>query len=350
MSGNIVTVEEKYLHIQNTVNEKAMLIKIADALPEHISANKMARVFLTACTTTPKLLECEPGSLMKAVLEASSLGLLPDGVLGHGYILPYGRKAKFIPGFRGLMDMARRSGQITRIEARAVYENDTFSFKYGINPDLDHVPAQMKGEEPGEFIAAYATATFAKTGEVVFEVMYKKDINDIRKRSPAGTSGPWVTDYIEMARKTLLRRLMKYLPLSPEVQASVASAEYADAGVLGRLMEEKIDEETGEVIDAESVGTLESLVEDVGVDEADPGLTEGTGRISTEEEERFQTAVQRLVAEAGESATPELATEMYNKMLGSYGVENIKEIRSRETRKEFYIELRAEVVAWGEEV
>jgi len=328
MSGNIVTVEEKYLHIQNTVNEKAMLIKIADALPEHISANKMARVFLTACTTTPKLLECEPGSLMKAV---------PDGVLGHGYILPYGRKAKFIPGFRGLMDMARRSGQITRIEARAVYENDTFSFKYGINPDLDHVPAQMKGEEPGEFIAAYATATFAKTGEVVFEVMYKKDINDIRKRSPAGTSGPWVTDYIEMARKTLLRRLMKYLPLSPEVQASVASAEYAD-------------EETGEVIDAESVGTLESLVEDVGVDEADPGLTEGTGRISTEEEERFQTAVQRLVAEAGESATPELATEMYNKMLGSYGVENIKEIRSRETRKEFYIELRAEVVAWGEEV
>ena len=346
MSGNIVPRTEKFDKIKAILRAPETLKEIKDALPEHITPEKMARVFLTACTTTPKLLDCEPASLMKAVVEASSLGLLPDNVLGAGYILPYGPNAKFIPGFRGLMDLARRSGKVAGIQARIIYEGDDFYYEYGSDTKLKHIPAQMAGDEPGAPVGAYASATLIDTGEVVFEVMWEEDIEAIRKRSPAGRSGPWVTDKLEMWRKTPLRRLMKYLPLSPEIQSAVASAEYAEAGVLGKLVEVKVDKETGEVIDAESVETLEDLVDDVEVDESDPGLTKGKGPISTDEEEKFQAAVQRVVSRAGEATSKRLADELFYKMLGTYGVEDIKEIRSRDTRKKFYLELSSEVDAW----
>ena len=348
-SGEIIPMQQRFLKIEEIVNSKDSMMKIARALPNHITPEKMARVFLTACTTTPKLLNCEPASLMKAVMEASALGLLPDGVLGHGYILPYGKQAKFIPGFRGLMDMARRSGKVSGIQARIVYEADDFYYEYGAKPTIKHIPAQMAGDEPGEAVGAYATATLIDTDEVVFEVMWAADINKIRERSPAGSSGPWVTDTLEMWRKTPLRRLMKYLPLSPEVQAAVTSAEYAEAGVLGKLLEVKIDEETGEVLNAESVETLEAMVESM-EDDGDKPDFDNKGKISTEEDKQFESAIERLVSRAEETSTERLAKDMYNKMLGGSGVESITEIRSRSDREKFYKELESEVVAWEESV
>ena len=349
MSGEIVPMQQRFLKIEELVNSEDSMIKIARALPNHITAEKMARVFLTACTTTPKLLDCDPLSLMKAVMEASALGLLPDGVLGHGYILPYGSSAKFIPGFRGLMDMARRSGKVAGIQARVVYKNDDFYYEYGARPTIRHIPAQMAGDEPGDPVGAYATATLIETDEVVFEVMWEEDINKIRERSPAGSRGPWVTDTLEMWRKTPLRRLMKYLPLSPEVQAAVTSAEYAEAGVLGKLLETKIDKETGEVLDAESFETLESMAEDMEDDKAKPDF-DNKGKISTEEDKQFESAIERLVSRAEETSTEGLAKDMYNKMLGGSGVESITEIRKRSDRERFYKELESEVVAWEESV
>jgi recombination protein RecT len=349
MSGEIVPVQQRFLAIEELVNSKDSMTKIARALPNHITAEKMARVFLTACTTTPKLLDCDPASLMKAVMEASALGLLTDGVLGHGYILPFGRQAKFIPGFRGLMDMARRSGNVAGIQARIIYAGDDFYYEYGAKPIIRHIPAQMSGEEPGGAVGAYATATLIDTDEVVFEVMWQADIEKIRERSPAGRSGPWVTDTLEMWRKTPLRRLMKYLPLSAEVQSAVTSAEYAEAGTLAKLVEVKIDKDTGEVLDAESVETLDTLVSSMEGDEPKPDF-EGKGKISTEEDERFESEIERLVSRAEESSTEELARDMYNKMLGGSGVVSITEIRIRADREKFYKELESEVVAWEESV
>ena len=347
MSGQIVKTEQKFLAIRDLISAPATMAKIRAALPDHLSDKKMARVFLTSCSVTPKLLDCDPMSLMRAVLEASSVGLFPDGgTLGHGYILPYGRNAKFIPGFRGLMDMARRSGQITSIQARIIYENDKFKCEYGAAPKLIHVPARMLSMEPGKKIGAYASATYKETGEVVFEVMWEEDIEKIRQDSPAGTSGPWVTHPEEMWRKTVLRRLMKYLPLSADVQSAVAADEYHEAGVLGTLLEEKVDTETGEVLDAESVETLDSIVADAEAQSENAATFEGRGRITEEEDGKFVDAIEALVGRARDASTVELAEDYVKEVMAKHKVDKYTKIRSRADREAFYHEIRKEVEAW----
>lgn len=345
MSGNIVPANERLAKIKSLVRSPEVMKEITNALPSHITPERMARTFLTAVVNTPKLLECDPESLIKAVVEASQLGLPTDGVLGHGYILPYGSKAKFIPGYRGLMDLARRSGQVDFIQARVVYENDEFDYEYGLQPMLRHKEApRSDGEEP-KVKAVYAAARLS-SGESVFEVMYVDDIEKIRQRSPSGKSGPWVTDWEEMARKTLIRRLMKYLPLSTDVQSAVIAEEYAEAGILGKLLGQ--EDATEDSIDAESVTTLESLVGD-GEDKPEPNPNfDGKGRISDEEEERFQNAVQAVLERARASSTEEMTDKMYNKYLGIHGVESISEIRSRIARKDFYHDILEEVKSWEE--
>jgi len=340
--SQIVPANEKFFAIKKLVSDPETLDNLRRALPSHITAEKMSRVFLTAITTTPKLLDCEPASLMKAVMEASSLGLLPDGVLGHGYILPYGKSAKFIPGYRGLIDLARRSGKIAWIQARVVYEGDDFSYGYGADPFLTHVPARAVGAEPGKFHAVYAAAKFTESGEVAFEVMYDDDVEKIRKRSRAGESGPWVTDFEEMARKTVVRKLMKYLPLSPDVQAAVTADEYAERGLLHKLLEERVDPETGEVDVEEPKSTLEDLVVDAEAVEEEPSF-EGSGRISSDEDNQFQQAVDGLASRLAEAIGQQAAERTTYDLLGQSGFESVTEIRSRKDREEFYHFLREKV-------
>lgn len=348
MGGNIIPRKEKFKKIKALITSKEVMKEIQDALPAHLTKEKMARTFLTALTSTPRLLDCEPASLMKAMVEASQLGLPTDGILGHGYILPYKGKAKFIPGYRGLMDLARRSGQVDWIQARVVYDGDEFDYEYGLEPFLRHKEAARK-DDNARPVAVYAAARLA-SGEKVFEVMYNEDIEKIRTRSPAGREGPWVTDWEEMARKTAIRRLMKYLPLSTDIQAAVIADEYAEAGVLDRLIQPDGDQE--EFIDAEDVVTLDTLVRD-GDDEEeaaeDPEESpdfDGRGRISDEEEQKFESAVQALLVRAQAASTEELTNKMINKFLGSHGVENISEIRNRTARKDFYNDVKEEVEQW----
>lgn len=355
MSGEIIPAKQKFDAIKTRLESPETIERIARALPRHITREKMTSVFLTALTTTPGLLNCQPASLLKAVVEASQLGLLPDGVLGHGYILPYGDKAKFIPGFKGLMDLARRSGKISRIEARCVFENDLFNFSYGLDAKLEHVPAQMAGKEPGKLFAVYATAKFSETGETVFEVMFLEDIEKIRKKSPAGKRGPWIDFFDEMARKTVVRRLMKYLPLSPEVQEAVAADEYAEAGVLEKYLKEK------SAADLEQKDPLDDFIIDAEVEELEPEpapeaapepepepVPDGVkGKISSSEDQMFADALNELEKRA---MTTELGkanwVSFYARTLGVYGVEGAQEIRSRDERKRFYKDLADMVVGW----
>jgi recombination protein RecT len=343
MSGNIVPFKAKYQAIKERANDPSFLAEIASCLPSHITPEQMISVFLTSITTMPSLADCDPYSLLMAVKEASQLGLPTDGVLGHGYILPFKENAKFIPGYRGLMDLARRSGQVDWIQARIVYEGDEFEYEYGLEPFLKHKEAPRKDGVNPKLAAVYAAAKL-KSGEKIFEVMYKEDIEKIRRRAPGGNRGPWVTDYLEMARKTVIRRLMKYLPLSANVQAAVMSAEYADTGVLGKMLEQQ--DTAGDFIDAEKVETLESLVKSPEAAEEDAPSFEGRGRISDEEEEKFQDAIEGLLARARGVSTEGLTAEMYNKFLGTNGVTDIREIRSRQARMDFYNDVKMEVEAW----
>jgi recombination protein RecT len=355
MGGQIVPAKQKFDAIKSRLESPDTIERISRALPKHITQEKMTGVFLTALTTTPGLLNCQPASLLKAVVEASQLGLLPDGVLGHGYILPYGEKAKFIPGFKGLMDLARRSGEISRIEARCVFENDYFTFSYGLESKLEHVPAQIAGKEPGKLYAVYALAKFAKTGEIVFEVMFADDVEKIRKRSPAGKRGPWVEFYNEMARKTVVRKLMKYLPLSPDVQEAVTASEYAEAGVLEKYLKEKsaADLEKPDPLDDFLEGEIEEEPEPAPEPEPEPEpapepVPDGAkGKISTSEDDMFQAALNELESRAlSTEAGKKNWVSFYGRTLGVYGVEGAGEIRSRDERKRFYKDLADMVVGW----
>ena len=167
----------------------------------------------------------DPLSLIGAVVVAAQLGLEP-GIAGHAYLVPYGKQVTLIPGYRGLIELALRSGKIRSIEAHAVKEGDDFAFAFGLSPELRHVPA---ASNRGPTTAVYALARFADGG-VQFDVMRKDDVDAIRRRSRASDSGPWSTDYDEMAKKTVVRRLCKYLPVSIELQTAISMDESAERG------------------------------------------------------------------------------------------------------------------------
>lgn len=210
--------------------------QIQAALPKHMSADRMARVATTCIRNTPKLLECTPESLFGAIIQCSQLGLEPGNGLGHAYLLPFDKNEKrgnswvkvstevqLIIGYRGMLDLARRSGQIESIEAHAVYEGDKFECELGLDSKLIHIPdwSNPNRGDPAKITFVYAVAKL-KDGGIQFQVMSKQGVDAIRERSKAKNSGPWVTDYEQMALKTVTRRLFKWLPVSIELQQAVS--------------------------------------------------------------------------------------------------------------------------------
>lgn len=210
------------------INSKQMQAQIRAALPRHLTPERMIRVVTTALRKTPALLQCTQESLLGAIVTASQLGLEPDGVLGHAYLIPYGKTCTFIPGYKGLIHLARQSGHVSTIQAHVVREGDRFDYAFGLSPKMEHVPA--KDGAAGAVTYAYAIAHL-KDGGVQWDVMSRAEIDAIRSRSRAGNSGPWVTDFEEMAKKTVLRRMCKLLPVSVELQRAVALDERAEVGM-----------------------------------------------------------------------------------------------------------------------
>ena len=207
--------------------------QIAAALPKHMTPERMARIAFSAMQRQPLLLECTPQSLALCVITASELGLEPN-MIGHAYLVPYRNNktgktdAQLILGYKGLIDLARRSGALSTISVACVHERDKFEYELGLEPRLKHRP-YMDGER-GNVTLVYAVARL-KDGGYQFEVMSRAEIEQVRKKSKAGSSGPWVEHWDEMAKKTVLRRLCKLLPSSIELARAVAMDEATDAGV-----------------------------------------------------------------------------------------------------------------------
>lgn len=199
--------------------------EIARALPRHLNADRMARIALTCFRQNPKLAQCQPASVFAAVIQASQLGLEP-GLLGQCYLIPYKDECTLQLGYQGLVDLVRRTGRVKRIEAHVVRDGDKFTYRTGLQTILEHEPA-LDGD-PGEMRLAYAVAEFSDGGFHV-EVMTRQQIESIRDRSQNvqnarkwNKATPWDTDTEEMWRKTLLRRICKYLPRSPELATAIA--------------------------------------------------------------------------------------------------------------------------------
>lgn len=216
---------------------------IKSALPKHLTGERVARVALNSIRHTPKLMQCAPETLCMAIMEASSLGLEID-MRGQAYLVPFWNSktrtndVQLIIGYKGLLDLAWRSGNIMSIMAEVVGENDKFNVVFGLEPKLEHVPNFTEGR--GEIIAAYAVAIM-KDGSKQFVVIPRTDLEKVRAASKSADSGPWVQWTEEMYKKTALKRLCKLLPLSPEIQRAATVDDQADAGIAQSFAETIID-------------------------------------------------------------------------------------------------------------
>lgn len=195
---------------------KGLESQIAEVLPKHVSATTLTRIAITEIRTNPKLLDCSLVSLAGAVMKSAQLGL-QLGLLGHCYLVPYGTEATFILGYKGMINLARRSGEIKEIYAVCVYETDEFDIEYGLHREIKHVP---NFAQQGAFKGAYAVAHFTNGG-YHFEYLPNIEIEKRRKRSRAANNGPWVTDFEEMAKKTVIRYMFDYLPVSVDILSAV---------------------------------------------------------------------------------------------------------------------------------
>lgn len=209
--------------------------EIEAVMPKHLSSERLYQMTVSAINREPKLGQCELSTLLSCVMKCSALGLEPSAVdgLGRAYILPfYNNKtrkmeATFILGYKGMIDLARRSGEIESIASRAVYEGDEFEYEFGLDEKCRHVPHAIE-RTPGKLTHVYVVAKF-KDGGYYLDVMTKAEVEAIRQRSKAKDSGPWSTDYEAMAKKTVVRRAFPYLPVSIEAQGA-ASADETSGG------------------------------------------------------------------------------------------------------------------------
>lgn len=199
--------------IMREIISPAFKKQLALALPKTMTAERMSRIALTELRKTPALLNTTPQSFMGAVMQAAQLGLEPGSALGQAYLVPYGKQCQLIIGYRGMIDLARRSGQILSINAYAVREGDDFSYCLGLHPDIHHIPSTEANRIKSPITFVYAVANL-KGGGCQFEVMSRAEVEAVK--ATAKSKNVWNSYFEAMALKTVIRRLFKYLPVSIE--------------------------------------------------------------------------------------------------------------------------------------
>ena len=250
-------------NLQNYI--KAMEKQIAKALPSVITPDRFTRIVLSAISANPKLGDTTPESFLGAMMTAAQLGVEPNTPLGQAYLLPYWNSKKkcfecqFQLGYKGMIDLAYRSGEVSTIQAQVVYENDKFNFSYGLEPKLEHVPATS---DRGDAVYVYAVFR-TKDGGFGFEVMSMDDVRShAAKYSKSFNNGPWQTNFEEMAKKTVLKKVLKYAPLKSDFVRGVTADETIKSDIAEDMfsvpnempiettsVDVVVDAETGEVLE-----------------------------------------------------------------------------------------------------
>lgn len=297
--------------------------RIMAVIGNNLSPQRLYQMYVSTINREPQLANCSVESVLSCFMKCAALGLEPSNVdgLGRVYILPYGNKnyrtgqkeATLIIGYKGMIDLARRSGQIRDISARAVHEGDEFEYSYGLDEDLRHVPCA----KPGRLTHVYMIANF-KDGGHYFLVMTADEIEAAKKRSPSGNKGPWMTDYEAMAKKTVIRRAFPYLPVSVEAQTAATTDERTPdySSVFHPLPDDTGDEATAE---PETEGAADDGGQSTAAQSDIPPVEgkrlevirrfQALGVASDEEAcETISKILERTVATTGELSEPELDT------------------------------------------
>lgn len=235
---NSVNIKEQGSLIPSQEKKKPTTIKdliksyegqFAKALPAVMTPERFARIATTAITQNPALAKCTPASFMGSLLNAAQLGLEPNTPLGQAYLIPYKNyksgilECQFQIGYKGLIELAHRSGELKSIEAHVVYENDKFEFEFGLEPKLKHIPTMA--EDKGQIAWVYAIYHLVNGG-YGFEVMSKADIESHRNKfSKAKNSPAWQNTWDEMAKKTVVKKALKYAPLKSDFAKAINTDE-----------------------------------------------------------------------------------------------------------------------------
>jgi phage RecT family recombinase len=192
-------------------------------------------VALHAATANPKILASDPLTVIEAMRDSAAMGLELNGVMGEGYLVPYWNskrstyETRFQPGYRGLLKLIRRSGQVLDISSDVVYEGDAFEFETGSDAYVRHRPAW---KDRGGRLGTYAYAKLPG-GVTRVLILTEAEAEQVRKSSKAADDGPWIEWPDEMRKKTAIRRLAKTLPQDPLVERALEVENRAEQAYAG---------------------------------------------------------------------------------------------------------------------
>lgn len=210
-------------------------VRIQEILPDGMSAKRVIRLAKLAIHKEPKLLQCDPISVIQAIMTASTIGLEINSPLGGAHLVPFGNQCVLVPDYRGLVRLALQSGGVVKLVAREVYADDHFDVVQGSDEKLVHIPnVSAEARKPEDIIAFYAIATLPDHS-TVHEWRPRGDVDAIRDRAKGSNSGPWKTDYAAMGKKTLVKQLCRWLDLSPQFAEAVEHDNRADGYETGSL-------------------------------------------------------------------------------------------------------------------
>ena len=208
--------------------------RIAAVMPRELNPERLYQMYVSTINREPMLAECSVESVLSCFMQCTALGLEPSNVngLGMAYLLPYGSKnrqgqkqAQLIIGYKGMIELARRSGQIKSIHAQAVYEGDDFDCWEDESGQHFRFHQARGAEHSEKTLTDVFVNAQLMNGGFVFEHMTRAEVDRIRARSKAAGSGPWVSDYEAMAKKTVIRRVFPSLPVSTEARTAAVADE-----------------------------------------------------------------------------------------------------------------------------
>jgi recombination protein RecT len=212
-------------------------LSIEAAIPKHLSADRLISIAASVIAKNPALAECTSGSLIGAVIQASMLGFPPIESLGYCYFVPFNnnkgtrerpvwvKEVQFIIGYKGYIELSRRSGTVKSLFSYPVFENDSFDYQLGTDPWIKHKPTT--DQDRGRMTHVYAVAEYLNGG-MNFVVLTRAEVDKLRLRNRSqkrGISGAWKTDFERMSCAKACRQLSTYLPLNPEIQSAIATDE-----------------------------------------------------------------------------------------------------------------------------